>query len=191
MRTPLPSIISSSTIVLILVWWFIPLVKADYWEVTSPTSGVEWVNGRANLLAWSKGLLDGIDMFDIEMQRLSVAGVSFVAHNVPSSMSSLNVYLQDVPVGNDYYISFMNLTDGALWASSAAFAISNSANATLPSSDGSAPTVTISGAPAPTDQFAISFAATSDGGMSPKAMQTAGVILTVAACALSGMLIHL
>ncbi|TFY68458.1 hypothetical protein EVJ58_g1008 [Rhodofomes roseus] len=64
-------------------------------------------------------------------------------------MSSINVYIQDVPTGDDYYVMFVNYTHGLLYTASNTFTISDSADASAPSPDASAPTVTISGAPNP------------------------------------------
>lgn len=73
-------------------------------------------------------------------------------------MSSINVYIQDLPTGDDYYVMFGNYTHGLLYTSSSIFSISDSANSSSPSPDSSAPTVTVSGAPNPTAQFATTFA---------------------------------
>lgn len=47
--------------------------------VTAPTTGTQWANGAANLVSWTKGVDDGIDGVDIEMSRLSVDGIIYVA----------------------------------------------------------------------------------------------------------------
>jgi len=65
-----------------------------------------------------------------------------------------------VPAGNDYSFLFINSTHGVLYATSPLFSIvdsgsGNSTDQSLPSK----PTVTISGGPNPTAQFATTFAA--------------------------------
>ena len=47
----------------------------------SPTTDTQWVNGLANPLSWSKGLLDGVNSVDIELARLSTDGLVKVALN--------------------------------------------------------------------------------------------------------------
>jgi hypothetical protein len=49
--------------------------------IMEPVSSTTWVNGAANLVSWTKGLLDGIDTFDIEMARLNQDGLTFVARD--------------------------------------------------------------------------------------------------------------
>ncbi|KAF9817403.1 hypothetical protein IEO21_03457 [Rhodonia placenta] len=187
------SLIPPSVLSFLLAWYLIPFAKADYWAVNSPTTGVEWVNGQTNLLSWTKGLLDGIDEFDVEMQRLSVAGLTYIAHNVPASMSSLNVYLQDVPAADDYYVMFVNSTHGILYASSPSFAIANTSNGSTTTPASGVPTVTISGAPNPTDLFATTFAGSSSGGTGWRAVQDSSlqimaVLSAMAMCILGGVL---
>ena len=50
------------------------------WNITEPANGVVWTNGQANLISWSKALDDGVSQFDIELQRLSTSGLTYVAH---------------------------------------------------------------------------------------------------------------
>lgn len=46
-----------------------------------PNTGTQWVNGIANPLRWSKGLLDGVNAMDVELARLSTDGLLKVALN--------------------------------------------------------------------------------------------------------------
>ena len=39
------------------------------------------MNGISNPVAWSKGLLDGVNGFDVELARLSTDGLTLVAQN--------------------------------------------------------------------------------------------------------------
>ncbi|KZT08992.1 uncharacterized protein LAESUDRAFT_636630, partial [Laetiporus sulphureus 93-53] len=119
-----------------------------------PTAGTKWANGKTNLLSWQSGLLEDLDEFDIEMQRFSVAGLSYVAHNVPATMNSLNIYLDNVPTGDDYYVMFLNWTGGTLYATSDAFTVASTGTAT---SDPSAPTISLTHKPNTVEQFAATF----------------------------------
>jgi len=57
--------------------------------ITEPTTSTVWVNGAANLVTWTKGLLDNIHAFDVEIARLSQDGLIFVAKDgEPSSCMS-------------------------------------------------------------------------------------------------------
>src|SRR5260221_7777585 len=61
-------------------------VKTDsfftgYFIINEPSAQREWINGTPNLVSWSKGLLDGIDGFDVELARMSTDGLTLVARN--------------------------------------------------------------------------------------------------------------
>lgn len=86
---------------------------------------------------------------------------------VHSQAGSLNVYLEDVPAADDYYLLFINSTHGGMYAISPRFTILDagatvdaSASASAPVSDAS--TLSISGGPNPTAQFVQTFAAISN-----------------------------
>ncbi|KAF9456911.1 hypothetical protein BDZ94DRAFT_1314710 [Collybia nuda] len=139
---------------------------AAYFVITEPTRESQWTNGVANPVTWRKGVLDGIAGFDVEMARLSQDGLTFVARNVPSKSASLNILLQDVPPGDDYFLIFINSTHGVMHATSPRFAVlpaSSPAKASQPTAIPDAPTVTVSGAPNPTRPFATTFAAAENG----------------------------
>jgi len=77
---------------------------------------------------------------------------------VPASFTALNIYLDNVPTGDDYYMTFMNHTHGATHAISPKFSIVDTVSSgTQPAPVASAPTVTLSGAPNPTSTFATTF----------------------------------
>ena len=59
-----------------------------YFVVDQPTKTSQWVNGAANPITWTKGLLDGVDTIDLELARLSSDGLIFVARNGPSLIDS-------------------------------------------------------------------------------------------------------
>ncbi|RDB17629.1 hypothetical protein Hypma_001185 [Hypsizygus marmoreus] len=137
-----------------------------YFIINEPTRESQWMNGIANPVTWRKGVLDGIDNFDVEMARLSRDGLTLVARNVPATSTSLNIELQDVPAGDDYFLIFMNSTHGVMHATSPRFTVlaANSASRTDKASPISgAETVTVSGAPNPTRPFATTFASVNNG----------------------------
>ncbi|KAJ7702465.1 hypothetical protein B0H17DRAFT_1044413 [Mycena rosella] len=163
-----------------------------YFVVTSPKLNDQWANGDTRMVSWSKGALDGISSFDIEMSRMSTDGLTLVAKNVPSldsSQKSINILLQDVPPGDDYFLLFINSTHGVMHATSPRFSIlatgatSNSSAAT----NAKAPTVTVSGAPNPTQAFATTFAVVSGASRLLRAGQTWGVFGAVIAGVLSAV----
>ncbi|OCH86592.1 hypothetical protein OBBRIDRAFT_797049 [Obba rivulosa] len=186
--------IPTSLLSLLLAWCLIPLASVRaYFIVNSPVSGTVWANGAANPVQWTKGLEDGVDSFDIELTRLSQQGLTFVAQGVPSTLSTINVFLQDVPTGNDYYLLFLNSTHGLMYATSQKFSIVASANASTPAAATGAPTVTVSGAPNPLQAFATTFPPSANGVASPawRALdgalpQAAAVLCTMALGVLGG-----
>ncbi|KAI0683018.1 hypothetical protein BC835DRAFT_1423695 [Cytidiella melzeri] len=151
-----------TTLLALLFTWGIPLVQANYFIVTAPSAGTQWANGAANLVSWVKGVDDGVDGVDVEMSRLSQDGIIYVAKDAPTAPGALNIFIQDLPVADDYYLLFLNSTSGNMFGSSAKFSIGSSANGTT-SADPSVPTVTVSGAPNPTMPFATTFPATANG----------------------------
>ena len=52
--------------------------KSDF-IVNQPAASASWANGSPYPFSWTKGLLDGIDTFDIELTRLSEDGLILVA----------------------------------------------------------------------------------------------------------------
>ncbi|KAI0248862.1 hypothetical protein BJV78DRAFT_1156187 [Lactifluus subvellereus] len=143
---------------LILAATLLPLAAHGYFLVTSPTKGVEWVNGQTYPITWTKGLLDGIAQFDLELTRMSTEGLIFVARDISSSIGGINIALNGVPAGNDYFLLLLNSTHGGLYANSQVFSITNSGSGNSTARLASKPTVTISGGPNPTAQFATTFA---------------------------------
>ncbi|KAF9233332.1 hypothetical protein BU15DRAFT_66682 [Melanogaster broomeanus] len=134
-----------------------------YFVVTQPGTSTSWANGSPYPVSWSKGLLDGIDTFDIELMRLTVDGLYLVAKDVPSTFKSLNVLLQDVPSGDDYFLLCLNSTHGVTYSVSSRFSVTNSSSGiTNPTPDTSAPTVTVSGAPDPLKLFAATLGPSSN-----------------------------
>ncbi|KAF7338571.1 hypothetical protein MVEN_02083300 [Mycena venus] len=134
-----------------------------YFMVNAPNLNDQWANGETRMISWTKGANDGVTSFDIEMSRLSTDGLTLIAKNVPSadsSQKSINILLQDVPPGDDYFLLFINSTHGVMHGTSPRFSIlaagasTNGSTATNPK----AATVTVSGAPNPTQAFATTFA---------------------------------
>jgi len=140
---------------------------ADYtfFNVTAPTTGTTWVNGAANPVTWTKGLLDDLVSVDVELARLSQDGLILVALNVPAKAGKLNLFLQDVPSASDYYLLFVNATHGGMHGISQQFSIADSSSTASAASGASTSpvkggaTVTVSGGPNPTAQFATTFPA--------------------------------
>ncbi|KAH8979423.1 hypothetical protein EDB86DRAFT_3088950 [Lactarius hatsudake] len=73
---------------------------------------------------------------------MSTDGLILVARDVPSSSGGLNIALNSVPAGDDYFLLVLNSTH---WHHPLA----------------SKPTVTLSGGPNPTAQFAATFGSSS------------------------------
>ncbi|KAF8637728.1 hypothetical protein AX17_002616 [Amanita inopinata Kibby_2008] len=150
----------------LLLLCIFPFQTLAYFWVSEPNRDTLWQNGGVQLLAWQKGKLDGINSFDIEMARLSDTGLTFVAKGVSSKQKSLNIMLQDVPPGDDYFVLFLNSTHGVTHGISSRFTVlssSDSSKSNSPPPDSSAPTVTVSGTPDPTRGFATTFPAAANG----------------------------
>ncbi|KAL9715564.1 hypothetical protein Ac2012v2_000005 [Leucoagaricus gongylophorus] len=142
-------------------------LTSAYFLVDEPRRDTQWMNNQPNLVQWQKGLLDGVNGFDVELARLNTDGLLLVAMNVPSQQNSLNIFLQNVPAGDDYFLTFMNSTHGTLLATSSRFSVlSAGSNPTRAGSspNNAVPTVTISGTPDPTKLFATTFPALPDNG---------------------------
>ncbi|KAF8188724.1 hypothetical protein BJ912DRAFT_926333 [Pholiota molesta] len=162
MRT-LSHLLARCTSACIVLAFLISRVSASYFVITEPQAQTQWVNGGSYLVSWSKGLLDDVYGFDVELTRLSNDGLTLVAMNVPATQGKLNIMLQNVPAGDDYFLLFINSTHGVMHATSPRFAVlaagaSASAAPALTAAPG-VPTVTVSGAPNPTMQFATTFPA--------------------------------
>ena len=69
------------------------LSPASYFVISQPQNATQWVNGNANLVQWEKGLLDGVNGFDVEMARLSQDGLMLLAMNgvSPGPIASLEM----------------------------------------------------------------------------------------------------
>ncbi|KII85901.1 hypothetical protein PLICRDRAFT_178208 [Plicaturopsis crispa FD-325 SS-3] len=179
-----------TTLVSLVLSCFVGSASA-YFKITQPASNSTWVNGAVNPVSWTKGLLDGISSFDVELARLSQDGLIMVAKDVPTSGNSFNILLQDVPAADDYFLLFLNVTHGAMYSISPKFTIvSSSSSASSTPSPTSGATVTVSGGPDPTKLFATTFPATSGsirviGGWSRKATGAAAIL---GGCLLGGIL---
>ena len=111
--------------------------------------------------------------------------------STPGSTGSLNLFLQDVPTGDDYYLLFLNSTHGVMYGASQRFAISDTGNGTVPTPAAGAPTVTISGGPNPTVGFATTFPPSNNGVSALRTvegarMQLWAVASVVAVCVFGG-----
>jgi len=156
------NLFASSTTAFIVLAFFSVKASANYFIVSNPAASAQWSNNAANLLTWQKAVLDGVNMFDVEMSRMSTDGLTLIARNVPAAQGQLNLFLQDVPAGNDYFLIFINSTHGVLHTTSSLFTIlpaSSTPSGTTPNPAAGVPTVTVSGGPNPTQQFATTFPA--------------------------------
>ncbi|KAH7882015.1 hypothetical protein F5I97DRAFT_386132 [Phlebopus sp. FC_14] len=152
------------TLVLALLLSLVTSIHAQYFVVNQPSASSSWANGSPYPVSWTKGLLDGIDSFDIELVRLSQDGLLLVAKDVPSTFNTLNVVLQDVPTGDDYFVLCLNSTHGVTYAVSSRFSVTNSSSGhSNPGPDPSAPTATVSGPPDPLKQFAVTLGPAANG----------------------------
>ncbi|KAG2052504.1 hypothetical protein BDR06DRAFT_1009370 [Suillus hirtellus] len=161
--------------------------------VNQPGSSTSWKNGSPYPVSWTLGLQDGFDTFDIEITRLSRGGIYFVAKELPVTMSSLNVVLQDVPAGDDYFLICINSTAGVTYSVSSRFSVVD-ANATGSNpSPASAPTVTVSGVPNPLSHFAQTFGPSTNGvphpGWSGIRNQVTAISVAVGAALIGGVMI--
>ncbi|KAJ7070340.1 hypothetical protein B0H15DRAFT_870657 [Mycena belliarum] len=162
-----------------------------YFVVTAPKLHDQWANGDTRMVSWSKGALDGISSFDIEMSQLSTDGLTLVAKNVPSADSSeksINILLQDVPPGDDYFLLFINSTHGVMHATSPRFSIlaAGTASNMTATTNPKAATVTVSGAPNPTRAFATTFAIAANAAsrLTLRGSETWGVASAMVGCIL-------
>jgi len=174
------------------VWvWQIPYASA-YFIIETPGNGTQLVNNVTNVITWSKGVQDGIFGFDLEMTRMSADGLYLIARNVLAKPGAINIVLEDVPPGDDYFLLFINSTIGQMYAISSTFTIL-AANATPsvtpPSPSGGVPTVTASGTPIPTPLFATTFAALPGGAVALfSSSQVNALLLTLLGCAFGASL---
>jgi hypothetical protein len=166
-----------------------------YFLIDEPHRDTQWVNNQANLIQWRKGLLDGVNGFDVEMARLSTDGLTLVAKNVPAQQQSLNIFLQGVQPGDDYFLVFMNSTHGVMHATSPRFTILAAGG--TPSNTGlspntAVPTVTVSGAPDPTKAFVTTFPALPNNGVVggwrglPGLIELSMLVIATLACMAAG-----
>ncbi|EGN94810.1 hypothetical protein SERLA73DRAFT_187871 [Serpula lacrymans var. lacrymans S7.3] len=168
---------------------------SSYFIINQPGASSSWKNGSPYPVMWTKGLLDGVNSFDVEITRLSEDGLYYVARNVPAKPNVLNILLQDVPVGDDYFVICLNSTAGITYAVSSRFSVvASNSSASQPSPYASAPTVTVSGAPNPVQEF-LSTLGPSNGGAAPGwaslkgwSPQLMGMGITLAAAILGGTL---
>lgn len=126
------------------------------------------------------------------MARLSSDGLTLVAKNVPARQESLNILIQDIQPGDDYFLIFMNSTHGVMHATSPRFTIlasgGNPTNKGL-TPDSAVPTVTVSGPPHPTKAFATTFPALAHSGavgIVPGSFELVMMLLATLTCVAAG-----
>lgn len=61
--------------------WAFLTTRAAYFVISEPSTGKQWANGVANPVQWTKGLLDGVSSFDIELARTNKDGILYLAHD--------------------------------------------------------------------------------------------------------------
>ena len=64
-----------------LVFIVYPGSFTAYFIIEQPQSSTQWVNNVPTLITWSKGVGDGVTMFDLEMTSMSQDGLSLIARN--------------------------------------------------------------------------------------------------------------
>jgi len=133
----------------------------SYFYITKPAGGDQWTQGEAHSTTWIHAV-DGINIIDVELARMSTSGLLLAAREVPTSWGSINLEFSGVPPGDDYYFIFMNVTHGIVYSISDPFTIlpsnATSANSTSEiAPDPSKPTVTVTGSPGPLQTFAATF----------------------------------
>jgi len=136
----------------------------SYFYITKPAAKDQWTQGQPHAVNWIHAV-DEIPVIDIELGRTSTSGLLLGAREVPTGWGSINLLLGEVPPGDDYYLIFLNVTHGLVYSISEQFTILpanvssvNSTNELAP--DSTKPTVTITGAPGPTMQFAQTYGPT-------------------------------
>ncbi|KAH8115092.1 hypothetical protein DFH11DRAFT_1591365 [Phellopilus nigrolimitatus] len=168
--------------------------RGSYFKFNQPVQGTEWVNGQANPILWKKGLLDGVDTVDLELARLSSDGLILAALNVPALPGQLNLFIENVPPGDDYYLIFIDSTLGAMYAVSPRFTIlaagsSVNSSASASAAVASATTVTVSGGPNPTAVFGTTFPALNNGALAWRINSNARHAFFGVGCAVATMIL--
>jgi len=142
----------------------IPLSLAmapSYFYITKPAAGDQWTQGQPHAATWIHAV-DGVDIVDVELARMSTSGLLLAAREVPTRWGALNLLLGEVPPGDDYYLIFLNVTHGLVYSISDQFtilpaAVSSSNSSAEVDPDSVHPTVTVTGSPGPTMAFAATF----------------------------------
>ncbi|WVO15785.1 hypothetical protein L204_103447 [Cryptococcus depauperatus] len=162
----------------ILSWFLLPLLpfaaagsmSTIYWPVSYPNPSYPWVIGQKNLLSWVTGGGSGVQSFDIQLHNANksvMVGFLPIALRVPMDRlptghknygGEIEVDLDKaVPVGDGFYLIFMNTYHGEVYAKSKKFSILNATPSNYTSVDLPTATITasLSAAPNPTQQWAI------------------------------------
>jgi len=148
------------------VWMLLAVVPnvlggiPSYFMIKSPSPTAPWLVGQSNPITWISAQ-EGVTQFDVELARLTTDGLLFVARNVSTSWNALNVNLDSVPAGDDYYVLFMDSIHGNMYSMSERFSILSAGSTPTAGAVGTpnptASTVTLKGGPNPTAQFAFTF----------------------------------
>lgn len=68
-------------IIAILVFIIYPDSFAAYFIINQPQASTQWVNNVSTVITWTKGVEDGVTMFDLEMTSMSQDGLLLIARN--------------------------------------------------------------------------------------------------------------
>jgi len=174
--------------------WVSQITHASaYFVLLNPANGTQLVNNATNAITWTKGARDGIFGFDLEMTRMSKDGLFLIARNVLSGPGAINIFFQDVPPGDDYFLLLINSTIGQMYSISNTFSIlaaDSTPSVSPPSAVGGVPTVTVSGTPIPTPLFGTTFATLPSGAVALfTSIQIKALLLTLLGCVFGASLI--
>ncbi|WVQ80555.1 hypothetical protein IAT38_002660 [Cryptococcus sp. DSM 104549] len=145
-------------------------VSTIYWPIAYPNPNYPWVVGQNNLLSWVTGGGSGVESFDIQLHnanRSIMVGFVPIALRVPMERlptghhnygGEIEIDLDaSIPTGDGFYLLFMNTYHGQVYTKSKKFSIlaatpDNYTSAALPTAT---VTATVTAAPNPTQQWAI------------------------------------
>jgi len=166
------------------------LAGPSYFYITQPALNDQWPQGEAHAARWIHAV-DGIDIVDVELARLSSNGLLFIAREVPTKWGSLNLLFEGVPAGDDYYMVFLNVTHGAIYSISDRFTILDPSNSSTGvgslAPDPAKPTVTVTGWPNPNQTWVATFGPDAPGAVA-LFPSTIKAVATAMACTFVGAL---
>ena len=84
---PLPRMVVRSHPLLIIAS---PSYLFPDFQVTYPTQGAQLANGQTFSVTWTKGLLDGVNFFDLELTRMNTNGLILIARDSRSQAALIH-----------------------------------------------------------------------------------------------------